>query len=141
MVYEPKVPFGDRKFDPSSKEFPKTPGQPKGLKEILFSKPSEPKKKEEEKSIFQEHKEGLTPYELKKVLKSIPNSDAIKMETREREGVADKIKKQYVHIKEKDIDKHIKELKKKEFSAPTGAERRAATHERILLEKAKEKKI
>lgn len=138
---EKPVPFSERKF-----ESPSNPPA-KGFMDTLFGKrvqiPKKPEKGQEvPKSIFEKRKEGLTRSELRAELKKVPYDVTVKLYEKARMDVEKEMerKKYGENVDIKDIDKHIKDLKKKESLSPYEEDRLAAKHKRILLEKLKEKK-
>lgn len=86
-------------------------------------------------------KQGITRSKLKQELEKIPDHFTIKMDRQKRGSVASTMDRKYGDIIDiKDVDLHIKSLRKLESLGKTEKERLAAKHERVLLEKAKIKK-
>jgi len=95
------------------------------------------------KSIFEKRAEGLTRAELRAELRTAPYDDRVKMRQKERIGLEKEMErgKYGENISKKDVDLHIKRLKKEESLSKTTQGKFDAKHKRVLLEKLREKKI
>ena len=96
-----------------------------------------------EKKLFEKRKEGLTRGELRAELKKVPLNKVGGLNEKGRLAVEMEMdKKRYgENIDIKDLDKHIKNLKKQELTGPTMQERLEAKHKKTLLENLRNKKI
>lgn len=135
------APFTERKFDSAP---PKVKAQ-SFLDSVVNSRVPIPQKKkkapEAPKSIMEKRQAGLSRSELRTELKKIPY-DKVGLYEKDRVAVEGEMSKNTYgeHIDIKDVDKHIKNLKKQESTAATEKERIMARHKEALLKKLEEKK-
>ena len=136
--YDARI-FTKRKFESSTPAGESFLDDFKGI-HIRTSKEYE-KSKEASKSMLGKKKQGLSRSEFRTVLKKMPY-DKTGLHEKERVGLEKEMdQKTYgENIDIKDVQKHIKNLKKEESLAPLIKERVEASHKRALLEKLKGKK-